>query len=284
VIAAALAIFSFGLGVSTELELKSLRDTNNGLAKNQKFIVAQLVELARETDKEVNLVVDQIHWAFIHSNLNQKLIRCVDHLREDAKGWSQGLYHLMAGQLDPAIVSVPDLRRGLLLLKDEVRRVGMKVAPMDNRMEVIFSAPVTTYFDHDTIHVWVSVPLIPEEVPVFELLHLQHQPIPLGDYLVELAAATDEYISKCRRQSLSPVIIIKRIISGRHTFSTESDTCPIALLHREKRAQKVRFKGTVGGSDSTREGAAPHPYHGGKANGCASPVPTWKQPASAVGL
>jgi hypothetical protein len=110
VIAVASAIFSFGLGVSTELELKSLRDTTNGLAKNQKFIVAQLVELAREADKELNLAVDQIHWAFIHSNLNQKLIRCMDHLREDARRWTQWLYHLMVGQLDPAIVSVPDLR------------------------------------------------------------------------------------------------------------------------------------------------------------------------------
>jgi 2,4-dienoyl-CoA reductase-like NADH-dependent reductase (Old Yellow Enzyme family) len=73
VIAAASAIFSFGLGVSTELELKSLCDTTNGLAKNQKFIVAQLVELARETDKELNLAVDQIHWAFIHSNINQNV-------------------------------------------------------------------------------------------------------------------------------------------------------------------------------------------------------------------
>jgi hypothetical protein len=53
----------------------------------------------------------------------------------------------------------------------------MKVAPMDNRMELLFSAPVTTFFDRDIIHVWVSVPLIPEEAPVFELLHLQHQPI-----------------------------------------------------------------------------------------------------------
>jgi hypothetical protein len=158
VIAAASVIFSFGLGVLTELELKSLRDTTNGLAKNQKFIVAQLVELARETDKELNLAVDQIHWAFIHSNINQKLVRCVDHLREDANRWTQGLYHLMAGQLDPAIVSVPDLRRGLLLLEEEARKVGMKVAPMDNRMEVLFSAPVTTYFEHDIIHVWVSVP------------------------------------------------------------------------------------------------------------------------------
>jgi hypothetical protein len=124
VIAAVSAIFSFGLGVSTELELKRLRDTTNGLASNQNFIMAQFVELAWETDKELNLVVDQIHWAFIHSN--QKLIRCVDHLQEDVRRWTQGLYHLMAGQLDLAIVSVPDLRHGLLLLKDEAQRVGMK--------------------------------------------------------------------------------------------------------------------------------------------------------------
>jgi hypothetical protein len=165
VIAAASAIFSFGLGISTEVELKNLRDTTNGIAKNQRFIVAQLVELARETDKELDLAVEQIHWAFVHSNLNQKLIRCVDHLREDARRWTQGLYHLMAGQLDPAIVSVPDLRRGLQQLEEEARNVGMKVAPMENRIEILFSAPVTTYFEDDVINVWVSVPLIPEELP-----------------------------------------------------------------------------------------------------------------------
>jgi hypothetical protein len=245
VIAAASAIFSFGLGVSTELELKSLRDTTNGLAKNQKFIVAQLVELARETDKELNLAVDQIHWAFIHSNINQKLVRCVDHLREDANRWTQGLYHLMAGQLDPAIVSVPDLRRGLLLLEEEARRVGMKVAPMDNRMEVLFSAPVTTFFEHDTIHVWVSVPLIPEEAPVFELLHLQHQPIPLGEYLVELDAGSSylavDHLRRVHVQMSATELAAcdqhrKNYFCRRQTFSTETDNCPIALLRGEKPA------------------------------------------------
>jgi hypothetical protein len=48
---------------------------------------------------------------------------------------------------------------------------------MQNRMEVLFSALVTTYFDQDIIHIWVSVPLIPEEAPVFKLLHLSHQPV-----------------------------------------------------------------------------------------------------------
>jgi hypothetical protein len=194
VIAAASAIFSFGLGISTEVELKNLRDTTNSLAKNQRFIIAQLVELARETDRELDLAVEQIHWAFIHSNLNQKLIRCVDHLREDARCWTQGLHHLMAGQLDPAIVSVPDLRRGLLQLEQQAQSVGMKVAPMKNRIEVLFSAPVTTYFEEDVINVRVSVPLIPVEALVFELLHLQHQPVTMDQYLVQLHAG-DGYLT-----------------------------------------------------------------------------------------
>jgi hypothetical protein len=63
VIAAASAIFSFGLGISTEIELKDLRETTNGLAKNQRFIVAQLVELARETEKELDLAIESFHWA-----------------------------------------------------------------------------------------------------------------------------------------------------------------------------------------------------------------------------
>jgi hypothetical protein len=60
----------------------------------------------------------------------------------------------------------------------------MRVALMQNRMEVLFLAPVTTYFEENVIHVWVSVPLIPEEALVFELLHLSHQPVPMDKYLV----------------------------------------------------------------------------------------------------
>jgi hypothetical protein len=245
VIAAASAIFSFGLGISTEVELKNLRDTTNGIAKNQRFIVAQLVELARETDKELDLAVEQIHWAFVHSNLNQKLIRCVDHLREDARRWTQGLYHLMAGQLDPAIVSVPDLRRGLQQLEEEARNVGMKVAPMENRIEILFSAPVTTYFEDDVINVWVSVPLIPEETPVFELLHLEHQPIQMDQYLVELDAG-DGYLAVDHLRRVHALMTATELAAcdqhrnhyfcRRQTFSTETDNCPIALLRGEKPA------------------------------------------------
>jgi hypothetical protein len=245
VIAAASAIFSFGLGISTEVELKNLRDTTNGIAKNQRFIVAQLVELARETDKELDLAVEQIHWAFVHSNLNQKLIRCVDHLREDARRWTQGLYHLMAGQLDPAIVSVPDLRRGLLQLEEEARNVGMKVAPMENRIEILFSAPVTTYFEDDVINVWVSVPLIPEETPVFELLHLEHQPIQMDQYLVELDAG-DGYLAVDHLRRVHALMTATELAAcdqhrnhyfcRRQTFSTETDNCPIALLRGDKPA------------------------------------------------
>jgi hypothetical protein len=245
VIAAASAIFSFGLGISTEIELKNLREMTNGLAKNQRFIVAQLVELARETEKELGLAIESFHWAFINTQINQKLVRCVDHLREDARRWTQGLYHLMAGQLDPAIVSVPDLRRGLRLVEEQARRVGMRVAPMQNRMEVLFSAPVTTYFEENVIHVWVSVPLIPEEAPVFELLHLFHQPVPMDEYLVELDAGSTYLAVDHLRRVHAPMsstelaacdVHRQHFFCRRQSFSTETDSCPIALLRGEKPA------------------------------------------------
>jgi hypothetical protein len=56
------------------------------------------------------LAIESFHWAFIHTQINQKLVPCVNHLREDARHCTQGLYHLIAGQLNPAIVSVPDLQ------------------------------------------------------------------------------------------------------------------------------------------------------------------------------
>jgi hypothetical protein len=51
--------------------------------------VAQLVELAQETKKELDLAIELFHWAFINTQINQKLVRCVDHLREDARHWTQ---------------------------------------------------------------------------------------------------------------------------------------------------------------------------------------------------
>jgi hypothetical protein len=149
----------------------------------------------------------------------------------------------MAGQLDPAIVSVPDLKRGLQRLERQARKVGMRVAPMENQVEVLFSAPVTTLFEDGLIHVWISVPLIPEEAPVFELLHLSHQPVPMGDFLVELDASGSYLaVDHLRRMHASVTATElaaceqhrRNYFCRRQTFSLKSDSCAIALLRGER--------------------------------------------------
>jgi hypothetical protein len=247
VIAAASAIFSFGLGHFNGVELKNLRETTNGLAKNQRFIVAQLVELARETDKELDLAVESDPLG-LHPLQDQP--KACQVRRSSPRGRSKMDARLVSpdgGTARPSnCFSARSDAAASTLVEEEARRVGMKVAPMENRMEILFSAPVTTYFEDDVIHVWVSVPLIPEEAPVFELLHLSHQPIPMDEYLVELDAG-DGYLAVDHLRRVHALMSATELaacdVHRNHyfcrrgkTFSTETDNCPIALLRGEKPA------------------------------------------------
>jgi hypothetical protein len=181
----------------------------------------------------------KLTWVKYSTRLNYKVSQAMDSLREVARDWVHGVYLLLHGQLDATIISPKDLSNGLKQLDENCRKVGMKVAPMDNHLEILFSLPVSAVVDQGKIHVWISVPVIQENSPTFNLLCLTHVPIPLGNYMVELAPV-EAYLAVDAQKCLHADISTEELgactqhrrffFCSRTTFSAEEDSCAMALL------------------------------------------------------
>ena len=239
---AATALISFGLGITSKMDLSDLTTAVGNLNNNQQLVFASLKDLAK-TQVNFRLQLNRFHYNIIDSEVEKQTREALRVLENAGRRWMNGLYSLARGELTAEIVSVKELSHGLELVQRDAARVGMRVAPMDNLMESLFSLPVSTMAEGDTVHVWISVPLVPLEAPVMDVIHLEHVPVPFGEYLVALDStapylAIDASRRFHRELSASDLASCERhkhmFFCAFDSFSTSVDSCAVALLRGNK--------------------------------------------------
>ena len=240
--AAATSLISFGLGITSKSEVADLKAAVDNLGDNQRFLVATMTELARAQLK-YEFTLEQTRWGIFDSKLVAAKRDAIMQLEAAGRAWTRGLFHLVRGELDPSVITVDELAKGLALVQQRASQVGMRVAPMENQMESLFSLPATTMVEGTTIHVWVSVPLIPDEMSVLEVLHLEHVPLPFDKYMVSLNSKAPYLAIDASRRMHIELSASDLASCDRHkqmyfcdfsSFSTTVDGCAVALLRGDR--------------------------------------------------
>jgi hypothetical protein len=232
-------LFSLGLGIKNQEELEALRQVTETLDDNQQLLLHSLGKLQAETVAEFKELNQRLSWSEYQSRVDFLASHAKAHLRLASHEWINGAYLLLRGQLDSTVISPHELAEGKRLLAEKCRRAGLQMAQIDNELEILFSLPVTATLEDGRIQVWVSVPVIQENSPVFDLLRLAHVPIPFEDYMVELAPR-DAYLAVDASRRLHADISASELAAcaqhrrfyfcSRTTFSTQEDSCAVALL------------------------------------------------------
>ena len=232
-------LFSLGLGLANHQALEALYADTQDLAKNQKALLHSLGVLKQEVTADLAELQEELNWIAYKNELEHK-VDIMLHSAEDAtRRWIQGVYLLLRGQLDASIISPSDLRSGFEQLSENCKSSGMRIAPMENTVEVLFSIPVSTAVVDGKIHVWIPVPVVQENSPTFDVLKLTHVPLPLREFMVELAAEgvhlavdSDRTLHKDMSSTdLASCVQHRRFyFCGQTTFSSQDDSCAMALL------------------------------------------------------
>jgi len=242
--AAAGALFAFGMGIKNTQDLHGLYQATQELQTNQEQLIASLGLLSDRMIAGFQKLERSDKLTDYANHIKRLETSAVSHALELTARWTSGLYRLTRGELDPSVISVEDLSRGLTDLTEKGRAVGMVLAPLENRFETLFSLPVSVLVRHDEIHVWISVPMVLASSPVFEALYFEHVPVPFNQYLLQFdtrelflltdsartlhAEITAEELAACDRHRTS-------YFCTRDTFFKQQESCTLALLRGDKK-------------------------------------------------
>jgi len=165
------------------------------------------------------------------------------NLRQVSDKLLVGLYKGLMGQLDPHLVSTHELPMALDGLAAKAKAVGLKLAPVENDFEVLFSLPITTMLKDGALHLWLTVPLISVDSPIFDIFSVTHEPVPHKGLLFGLAPRKPYFAVDARRQlhlnfdeaDLNACMHHRNYyLCDWTTFTTKTDSCSIALFRGEK--------------------------------------------------
>jgi len=174
-------LFSFGVGVSNQKELHNLYEETQRLDENQQKLLHHLRTFEQRTEASIKSILTGVRTEYLKTKANLVFDTKVRDLRQTCDKMLVGLYQALMGQLDPHLVSAHELRTALDGL-EKAKAVGLKLAPLENDIEILFSLPITTLLKDGALHMWLTVPLISIDSPIFDIFsitHEQHQPFTL---------------------------------------------------------------------------------------------------------
>ena len=245
-------IISIGLGVVNTDQINDLTRR----VERMETDAEELLVSVKAIEAQVNNGLEEANRSIVWSEWDRFLEREARRIRmeiaeveERTDEYERGFFHAMQGTLDPAFVSLPDLNRGLAKMKAQARRYGMAVAPFETPIEVFFTMPVSVVLNGSGVHLFLSVPMVPVKVPVFELVRISHPPIHLAqDRFLELST-DDIYLAidheKKMHAEVSPAMLATCdrhkttwMCTRLNTFSTTPDTCAAGLMFGDKELVK----------------------------------------------
>lgn len=239
------SLFSLGLGVKNEGELRALHEATESLKENEQALLHSLGALSLRVEADYSELKASMLWAEYAARLDSLSRQAVEQLESATQRWIDGLYLLLRGQLHASVISPEDLRKGRKRLEVQCQRQGLRIAPIDNDIEILFSLPVSAVLEDGRLHVWISVPVIQVNSPVFDLLRLTHVPLPLEEYMIELISE-DAYLAVDAQRQLHADVNAAELAAcdqhrrfyfcSRTTFSSQRDSCAMALLQGDQAA------------------------------------------------
>ena len=176
----ATTVLAVGLGIVHRIEnVQDADDAYDSLTVSLRNGLRQETDQIRTNFNKINETLFKTRWQAEAHNAVEKTkahVRLVDKRIEQ---WTMAFYHAMRGQLDPTFLAAEDLQIALKTLEKAAAQRGMRMVPFENPVEALFAMPSTVVRAQDGLHFFIPVPCIPERVPVFEVLHIEHQPVPL---------------------------------------------------------------------------------------------------------
>jgi len=236
-------IFSFGMNVLSRKELDHLYEETKRLDENQHRLLhkIQLNEKAYEEilEKSLRKLADGMV-----KERARELFAQLKHKLKDTKDKAVvGFYQALRGNLDPHLVSPTELKRGLEGLEDRASKMGLKIAPVENMQEILFSLPISVLMKGDELHMWISVPLVSIDSPIFDIYRVEHEPIPRKGLLFGLRSQKPYLAVDARRElhldfneaDLNACIHHRNYYLCDWTaFTTKTNSCSIALFRGKK--------------------------------------------------
>lgn len=251
---AAGVVIALGLGVANTAQIFDLTNKIERMQgeADELLVAVRAIETQVETGlKEANRSILHNQWDRFLQKEAARIRWEVEKVEKETDDWERGFFHVLQGTLDPAFVSIPDLERGLDIMRKQARKYGMKIAPFETPLEVFFTMPVSVVLNATGVHLFVSVPMIPVNVPVFDLIKVSHPPIHVvGDRFLELRTS-EVYLAIDSQRKLSKEVTPTELAAcERHkatflcsrfnTFSTTHDSCAAGLMFGDKDVVKQK--------------------------------------------
>jgi len=246
-------VFSFGLNIETRGELTQLVSETDELAHNQDVLIASLNQTQRKFQKigqaldnerhEARHIALRVEARYAVSAVANQLQLYARELESAAEQLLDGFYRVLQGYLDPALISIMDVRDGITQLAAKVNKKGLKIVGVENPLELAFSLPVTSILKNGKFHMWISVPLVEEGSPPFQVLQVKHKPIKHEGVLIEFKPETPFLVVDSHRRLHADVSAAELAdclhhrsyyFCGRTEFSSRGDSCSMALYQGDK--------------------------------------------------
>jgi len=171
-------LFSFGMGISNQKELNDLYDEMRRLYKNQQKLLHHLRSFEVQTRRSFKSILNGVKTEHLKARANFVFETKLRDLRQVSDKLLVGLYQALMGRLDPHLVSAHELRTTLDGLEKKAKVMGLKLAPLENDIKILFSLPITTLLKDRALHMWLTVPLVSVDSPIFDIFSVTHEPIP----------------------------------------------------------------------------------------------------------
>ena len=251
-------VVALGLGVANRVEVEMMKDKVEGVIETQDSIISSVEQLSLDIDHnfaQVNESINNLEWGIATELMEVDTRATIQDIEDKADGYLRGFYHLLQGKLDPSLVSLADLNRGLQQVAADAAPKGMRIVPFELPQEVLFTMPVSGIVNSSGVHIFVTVPIIPERAPVLELLHVEHAPIPLGNGTFLDIEMPKDYLAIDRERTqyieLSPAELSAcpshkdTYFCPHRTLQKKPHTCTAAVLHGDKQLAAKTCKTSV---------------------------------------
>jgi len=241
-------LIALGLGIHATIQVANLEERLEDLEAEHGEIIASIERLEAQQEHEMKRLDEAIHRGdrrAFRIEVISEAQAVLAYFQNKVRDQTRAYYRLMSGQLDPGFVSVRDLHLGLEKVKEKAERLGMKPAPLENKIEGLFSLPVTAVSNRSGINIFATVPLVPRQAPVFNVLKITHHPLFLGgdkwvnfqlDYEYLLIDEAKQYFAELKGDDLRACDRHKRsYFCSLHQFNTKPQSCTTALVHGDRK-------------------------------------------------